>query len=113
MNENPRCCGVDICNIKLNTGYERVERKWIVVEGEGELRTYHIYEVEVHGIWGDREVKGVPCLFCVEGVSEDVLGPNGDVCGVIDFYQFLPFKEHCAAVVIVICDYGPPFCDGT
>ena len=50
MNENPRCCGVDICNIKLNTGYERVERKWIVVEGEGELRTYHIYEVEVHGI---------------------------------------------------------------
>ena len=43
MNENPRCCGVDICDIELNTGYKRMEGEWIVMEGEGELRTYHIY----------------------------------------------------------------------
>ena len=43
MNENPRCCGMDICNIELNTGYERVEGKWIVVEGEGELRAHISY----------------------------------------------------------------------
>ena len=58
-------------------------------------------------------MKSVPCLFCVEGVSEDVMGPNGDVCGMINLYQFLPLEEHRAAVMFVICDNRPPFCDGT
>ena len=49
-------------------------------------------------------VKSVLSLFWVEGVSEDVVGPTGNVCGMINFDQFLPLEEHRAAVVIVICD---------
>ena len=69
--------------------------------------------MEVHGIRGNREVKSVPSLFCVKGVSEDVVGPTGNVCGMINFDQFLPLEEHRTAVMIVICDNRPPFCDGT
>jgi hypothetical protein len=69
--------------------------------------------VEVHCIGGDREVKCIPCLFCIEGVSENVVGPNGDVCGMINLDQFLPLEEHRTTVMIVICDNGPPFCEGT
>ena len=58
-------------------------------------------------------MKCVPCVVCVEGVGEDVVGPNGNVCGMINFDQFLPFEEHRAAVMIVICDNRPSFCDGT
>ena len=46
-------------------------------------------------------------------VGEDVMGPNGDVCGMINFDQFLPLEEYRAAVMIVVCDNRPSFCDGT
>ena len=58
-------------------------------------------------------MKCVPCLFWVEGVGDDVMGPNGYVRGMINFDQFLPLEEYRAAVMIVICDNRPSFCDGT
>jgi hypothetical protein len=44
-------------------------------------------------------------------VGENVIGPCWDVCGVIDLEQFLPLEEHFAAIVIIVCNYGPPFYD--
>ena len=53
------------------------------------------------------EVKCVPGIFCIMGMSENVVGPCWDVCGVINLEQFLRLDEHLAAIMSVICQHGP------
>ena len=77
------------------------------MEWKSESCANQVNEVVVHCVCGKGKVKCLPGIFCIMGMSENVVGPCWDVWGVINLEQFLPLEEHLAAIMSVICYHGP------